>query len=296
LIPKKDYTQRDPIPPKEEKEEEKQSMEEESGRKESIYFIETDVISPNPNQPRKEFGEESLRELASSILEHGVLQPLIVTKIEYETPNGQGVKYQIIAGERRLKAAKIAGLPYVPAIVRKKETDQKNLELALIENIQREDLNIMERALAFKRFSEEFGLTQNEISQRVGKGRATVANVMRLLNLPQEIQDAIKNGRITEGHARAILAIEDLDQQMIFFRKIVLNNISVRDAETHARRLRRGPGSVTAIDPNTKDILTRIEEVLGTKINFSPKKEGGRLQIEFYSKEDLYRFLDKLNS
>ena len=125
LIPKKDYTQRDPIPPKEEKEEEKQSMEEESGRKESIYFIETDVISPNPNQPRKEFGEESLRELASSILEHGVLQPLIVTKIEYETPNGQGVKYQIIAGERRLKAAKIAGLPYVPAIVRKKETDQK---------------------------------------------------------------------------------------------------------------------------------------------------------------------------
>jgi ParB family chromosome partitioning protein len=263
-------------------------------RKESIYYIEIENIKPNPQQPRQEFDERALAELAHSIREHGVLQPLLVSKVEIQTPRGRSVEYQLIAGERRLRAAKIAGLPFVPAVVRKRETDEQNLELAIIENVQREDLNPMERAHAYKKFSEAFGLTQQDIADRIGKSRAGVANIMRLLNLPQEIQDALSGGRITEGHARAILALETTEEQMALFRKIALHGISVRDTEHHVRQKRNGAGAQQRLDPSVREALSKIEEAIGTRVNFAPKKDGGRLLIDFYTKEELYQFLRKL--
>ena len=289
LIPKKDYM-------KKEGESYDEPGKHDGVRKESIYFIETDKIKPNPYQPRREFDKTALLELAESIREHGILQPLVVTKIEHETPTGQTVEYQLIAGERRLKAAKIAGLPFVPVIVRKRESDQKNLELALIENVQREDLNAMERAHAFNKLAEAFGLTQQEVAQRIGKSRAAVANLVRLLQLPEEIQNGLRAGHISEGHARTILALGTPEEMMMLYRKIVLHKISVRDAEDHVKKTRIAQQPQTYTDPNLRDIISKLEELIGTKVNFSPKKEGGRLFIEFYSKDDLYRFLDKLNS
>jgi ParB family chromosome partitioning protein len=265
-----------------------------AGKKESIYYIETENVRPNPNQPRHDFDERALAELAHSIREHGILQPLIVSKVETMTSRGAQVAYELVAGERRLRAAKLAGLPFVPAIIRKKESDQNSLELALIENVQREDLNPMDRAHAYKKFSEAFGLTQQEIAERIGKSRAGVANVMRLLNLPREIQDALSAGNITEGHARAILALETPEEQIALFRKIMLHGISVRDTEQHVRQKRNGSAPQQRLDPSVREALSKIEEAIGTRVNFSPKKDGGRLLIDFYTKEELYQFLRKL--
>ncbi|KKS43765.1 MAG: Chromosome partitioning protein ParB, partial [Candidatus Azambacteria bacterium GW2011_GWB1_42_17] len=203
--------------------------------KESIFLIEVDKIKENPHQPRRDFDEIELQSLASSIREHGILQPLIISKFEDENPSGIKVFYELIAGERRLKAAKLAGFQFVPAIIKPKVEDRNKLELALIENIQRADLNAIEKARGYDELMKKFGLSQKETAFKVGQSRESVANTLRLLGLSIEIQKAIESGKISEGHGRAILAIENDNQQLALMNEIISKNLSVRAAESLGR-------------------------------------------------------------
>lgn len=269
----------------------------------SVFSIEVSKIEPNPEQPRRGFDMDELLALASSIKEHGVLQPLLVTKKEFDTPSGIGVKYELIAGERRWRAAKLAGLREVPVMIRTAETpDKTKLELALIENVQREDLNPMERAEAFARLVDEFGMMQKEVAERVGKSREVVANALRLLRLPQEVQDALGTNLINEGHARVLLALEsDPFQQKRVFEEITSSGLSVRDAGLAARAASavlasrpRRRGGFTGLDPDSREIKKRLEEVFGTKISFTKRGDKGRIVVEFYSDEELRGILDRI--
>lgn len=270
-------------------------------RSDSVFWIEVEKIDPNPYQPRREFDEAALKDLASSIREHGVLQPILVTKQEIDTPTGLDVRYQLIAGERRWRAARAAGLLQIPAIIRRGIPDDRiRLELALIENVQREDLNAMERARAFKQLIDEFHLVQREIGERIGKSREMVANTLRLLSLPQEIQDALHGGKITEGHARAVLMAGDdpLKQQEVY-NAVVMDRLTVREAENRARHVsgkvfvpRRRPAQVQ--DPEIRSWQSRLEEKLGTKVKLEKLGERGKIVVEFYSDEELKGILDKL--
>src|SRR3989338_3749966 len=270
-------------------------------RGDSIFWIEIEKIEPNPFQPRREFGEAALKDLASSIREHGVLQPVLVTKREIETPTGLDVRYQLIAGERRWRAAKLARLSQIPAVIRRGVPDDRiKLELALIENVQREDLNPMERARAFKQLVDEFHLVQREIAERVGKSREMIANTLRLLLLPAEIQEALHQGRISEGHARAVLmAGDDPLKQREVYNSVVMDRLNVREAENRARQLsgkifvpRRRPAKVQ--DPEMRSWQSRLEEILGTKVRLEKLGERGKIVVEFYSDEELRGILDKL--
>ena len=270
-------------------------------KSDSIFWIELEKIEPNPFQPRREFNEGALKELASSIREHGVLQPILVTKREIETPTGLDVRYQLIAGERRWRAAELARLSQIPAVIRRGVPDDRiKLELALIENVQREDLNPMERARAFKQLVDEFHLVQREIAERVGKSREMIANTLRLLLLPAEIQEALHQGRISEGHARAVLmAGDDLLKQREVYNSVVMDRLNVREAENRARQLsgkifvpRRRPAKVQ--DPEMRSWQSRLEEVLGTKVRLEKLGERGKIVVEFYSDEELRGILDKL--
>lgn len=271
--------------------------------RDSIFWIEVDKIEPNPYQPRREFNEEALKDLASSIREHGVVQPVLVSRIEAETPRGLDVRYQLIAGERRLRASQLVGLRLIPAVIRRREPDNRlKLEIALIENIQREDLNIMEKARAYKRLVDEFHLVQREVAEKVGKSREAVANTIRLLNLPEEIQQALIEGRITEGHARAILMVgSDPERQHIFFNEIVTTNLNSRDSEVRSREILGRPvrkmqprvGTVAA-DPEIRLVESRLEEALGTRVSLQKKGEKGKIVVEFFSEEELRGILDKL--
>jgi len=244
------------------------------------------LIVPNPQQPRIRFDEMKLKELAASIKEHGIIQPLTVSK-----NNGS---YEIIAGERRFEAAKIAGLKKVPVIVRD-ATAQQKLELAIIENIQRHDLNPVEEAKAFKKLMEDFDLDQEEIAKKVGKSRSAVANKLRLLNLPFDIQIGIISEKITEGHAKAILAIDNPEKQRALYDLILKNNLTVRQTEnktkevtvkTHKRNIR--------IDPEVKQIEDDLSQSLGTKVKLTKAGAGGRIVIEYYSQEELDNILSKI--
>lgn len=270
-------------------------------RGESIFWIEINKIGPNPFQPRREFDEEALKGLASSIREHGVLQPILVTKQEIETPTGLEVRYQLIAGERRWRAAERAGLSQIPAIIRRGIPDDRiRLELALIENVQREDLNAMERARAFKQLVDEFHMVQREIADRIGKSREMVANTLRLLSLPLEIQEALQAGSITEGHARAVLiAGEDTVKQFQVFRDITADRLNVRETESRARQVagktftpRRRAANVQ--DPEMREWQSRLQERFGTKVQLQRMGERGKIVVEFYSEEELRGILDKL--
>lgn len=233
------------------------------------------LIDPNPHQPRTSFDEAPLAELAASIREYGILQPLLVTKAE------KG-RYQLIAGERRLRAAKLAGLTEVPVIERTLDEQQK-LELAIIENVQRENLNPIEAALSYRRLIDEFNLNQEEVSQKVGKARSTIANAIRLLGLPAEIKQGLTEGKITEGHARSILAIEDRQAQLNFYHNILSEGMNVRQAESHVQN-----GSVKVHkkgDPHIKAAEKRLSEAVGTKVRIKPKQ----IIIEYYNDEDLER-------
>src|SRR3989344_6093975 len=183
-------------------------------KKDSVYYVEINKVRPNPQQPRRDFDDEGLKELAKSIKKYGVLQPLLVSKVEEESNHGMNVYYQLIAGERRLRAAKQVGLPNVPVIVRNDlEDKQENLEVALVENVQRKDLNPMEEAEAYDRLAKEFNLTQKEIAEKVAKSREVVANAVRLLNLPKDIKESLRSGKLTRAHARALLAFSDEAKQ-----------------------------------------------------------------------------------
>lgn len=263
-------------------------------RKESIFDIEISKIKDNPYQPRHEMEESSLKELASSIKQHGILQPLIATKFTKDTGRGQAVEYQLVAGHRRLKAAEMAGLTRVPAIIRD-STDQQRLELALVENIQRADLNAMDRAQAFKRLQEEFDLTHEEIAKKIGKSREFVSNTMRLLNLPESVQQSLRQARISEGHARSIAGIKNPAAQMALFDEIVQNNLSVRQVEQRAREIYvQGHKRQVAFDPEIKKIAQKIELALGKKVQIRKSGVGGRVLIDFESKKELESIVEKI--
>lgn len=263
--------------------------------KESIFLIEVDRIKENPYQPRRDFNTEELQSLAESIREHGILQPLIVTKTEEETDFGIKVSYELVAGERRLKAAQMAGLSFVPAIIRQKTEKKEKLELALIENIQRADLNAIEKAKGYEKLTKEFGLTQKEVGQRVGQSREGVANAIRLLNLPIEIQRAIEIGKISEGHGRAILGAPTDNQMRTMFNEILGKNLNVRAAENLSRKVK---GVAKAIrgeqNPETRFLESRLEEFFGTRVKLAKSGRRGRILIEFYSPEELNSILDKI--
>lgn len=258
------------------------------------------AISPNPRQPRHKVDAEALRELADSIREHGVIQPLIVTPAPDST--ALAPRYQLIAGERRWHAAKLAGLATVPVIVRG-ATPQEMLELALVENIQRADLNVLEEAHAYRQLMSDFGLTQEQVAEKVGKNRTTIANALRLLKLAPEVQTALAEDTITEGHARAILTLEDPKQQNALLRQVIEQGLSVRQTEEAARRLgdRRTPTtdrrstsstSRTTREEHEMPVATRALEndfrnALGTKVQVFRSRKGGKIVIHFYSEEEL---------
>ncbi|MDP3727348.1 MAG: ParB/RepB/Spo0J family partition protein [bacterium] len=270
-------------------------------REESIFWIDVSKIEPNPQQPRRVFDIDELAALTASIREHGVLQPLVVTKREVERPDGFDVRYELIAGERRWRAAKLAGMREVPVIVRTAETSERTkLELALIENVQREDLNPMERARAFAKLVEEFGLMQKDVAERIGKSREVVANALRLLRLPSDVQDAILASAISESHARVLLTLEhDPASQRRLFDEIKLGSLSVRDAELSARAIGTPSPAVRRgrpmLDPDTRVLQKRLEEAFGTRVKLSKRGDHGRIVVEFFSDEELRGILERIS-
>ena len=270
--------------------------------KEAVYLIETEKIKPNPHQPRRDFDETGLRELADSIREYGILQPLIVTKIEKEVETGTSVEYQLIAGERRLRAAQLLGLERVPAIVRQPLEERQKLEAAIIENIQRQDLNPLETARAFAKLADEFGLAQREIAQRIGKSREVVSNTLRLLQLPSEAQRALGERKITESHARIILSIQNPEKQRALLGEILTHHLTVRETEILARRvlgmLPMEESQKISLDelgnPMESEAKSKLEEVLGTKVEVKTKGSRGKITINFFSEEELNEILKKI--
>ncbi len=257
----------------------------------SIFFIDVEKILPNPFQPRREFEEGPLKDLAESIRQYGVLQPLVVSRIEKETGDGGLVtEYELIAGERRLRASKLAGLSQVPAIIRVGDDSMMKLEIAIIENLQREDLNPVERARAFARLVEEFKFTHTQIGQKMGKSREYVSNSLRLLALPQEFLDALSAGKINEGHTRPLMMLSTRpEEQMTLFKEIVFRKISVREAERIARRIAVDKVRKKELLPNTElmEIENRLQESLGTRVHIEPREVGGKITIDYFSNDDL---------
>lgn len=249
----------------------------------------------NPKNPRRDFDEQSLQELSTSIKLHDIIQPLTVSKL----PNG---KYQLIAGERRFRASKLAGLRDIPAYIRQ-ANDQQLLELALLENIQRENLNAIEMALSFKRMMEELNYTQEQVAERMGKERSTVTNYIRLLKLPPDIQAAVRNNSISMGHARALVNIDTIDKQLYVFKEIQQKQLSVRQTEELVRKLYKGDKSAGAATSNKSDLPPAYQKIqdnlashFGTKVNMTHNKKGyGSISIEYYSLDELNKILDLMN-
>lgn len=253
--------------------------------KDKIWNIPLSEIQPDPNQPRKHFNPEELQELADSIKEHGVLQPLLVI----EKVNGG---YELVAGERRFRASKLAGLATVPVIV-KKMADQERLEVSLIENIQRADLNPIEEAFAYKRLIEEFDMTQEEVGIKVGKSRPAVANAIRLLDLPEEIQKALVDKKINTGQARSLLSLETSEKQLAMLSSMLGQKITVRELEKEVNRQRIDKSTLRR-DPNLAYLEDKIRTALGTKVSITQKGDKGTISLQYYSKEELARIIKKI--
>lgn len=257
----------------------------------SIFWIETDKIVPNPYQPRREFDEDRLKELSDSIRQYGVLQPLVVSRKETQSDDGSiKVEYELIAGERRLRASKLAGVSQVPVVVRTGDDSRTKLELAIIENLQREDLNAVERAQSFQRLADEFKLSWADVGRKVGKSREYVSNTVRILMLPQDILDALSKGKISEGHTRPLLMLIDRPQeQMTLFKEMMVRKMTVREAESIARRIafekvRKKDHFMT---PEVVDMEEKLAETLGTRVQIEPRERGGRISIDYFSHEEL---------
>ncbi|EKD33113.1 MAG: hypothetical protein ACD_76C00094G0044 [uncultured bacterium] len=246
--------------------------------------IQVEEIVVNPRQPRQHFSSRELEDLIASIKEHGILQPLIVTRAR----NG----YELIAGERRYRAASALGLKTVPAIVRS-ANEQEKLEIALIENLQRQNLNAIEEAYAFKALHDEFNLTHEQVALRVGKSRSQITNTIRLLELDDDIQDALREGKITQSHARTLLAESDSSKRRKLFAQMLSGGVSVREAEARVAPSARARLS-QARDPQVVETEKKLRELLGTKVSISERNGVGKLVIEFYSKSELFSILDKL--
>lgn len=262
--------------------------------KSAAITVAIEDIVPNPFQPRKEFDPDRLRELADSIQEHGLIQPLAVRRVDRQ--------YQLIAGERRWRASKLAGLTTVPVMLI--ETDDRGLmEMALVENLQREDLNPLEAALAYRRLIDEFNLTQEEVAARVGRSRPAISNTMRLLTLPEPVQKAVASGEISEGHARALLGLTHLEDVIKLCQEIGAQDLSVRATEQAVRNLENGvsretkrkiPPQRKMKDPDLGAIEDQIRLVLGTHVSINGSNERGKIEIAYYSSEDLTRLLEKI--
>jgi len=268
-----------------------------------VRLVSIESLIPNPDQPRKTFSQESLDELAESIRRHGLLQPLLV----HEQEAG---KYIIIAGERRYRAAQIAGLDQLPVIVRAPNDSDRHLELSLVENIQREDLDPIEEAQAYVKLMEIAGATQERVAEMVGKNRVTVANTIRLLRLPEDIQAAIKRGVISPGHARALLSIDNEEERQKLFNRIREDNLSVRQTEQETQKLQgelqakktrsrkshpaTAEGDETPLDPLLRELKEKLIERLGTKVEIQGSLDGGTIKIQYFSQEDLQRMYDVL--
>ena len=258
----------------------------------NVTYLPVALIKPNPLQPRDDFNPQSLEELTQSIKEKGILQPILVRK--------QGEAYELIAGERRYRAANLLNLKEIPVIVRNVD-DRDSLELALIENIQRENLNVIEEARAYKYLVDKFSVTQEELSDVLGKARATVANILRLLKLPQEIQEEIKKGRISYAHGRALLEVQDVNQQRKLVQDIISKGLSVRELET---LLKSGRSALSpprrrlkqdhAVETTVSVLEEELQHILATKVRIVKKKKRGSIIIEFYSAEDMKRLSDKI--
>jgi ParB family chromosome partitioning protein len=252
--------------------------------------IDVDRIWPNPNQPRKEFDDVALHELAQSMKRDGLIQPVVVR------PARESGQYELIAGERRWRAAQVAGLLKVPAIVRE-VADDRLLELALIENLQREDLNPVEAAMAFRTLIDEMGMTQQEVGERVGKERASIANLLRILHLPAAVRDRIKTGDVSVGHAKVLLSVANTELQRRLAERIASEGLTVRQLEAIVKRLGSGvtasaPARSVERDPNVVAAEEQLQRVLGTKVAIVPGKKGGRLEIHYYSDEELVRLYE----
>ncbi|SIO56031.1 ParB/RepB/Spo0J family partition protein [Chitinophaga niabensis] len=259
-----------------------------------IERIPLDQIEVNPKQPRRDFDEQALQELSQSIKLHDIIQPVTVSKV--------GKKYQLIAGERRFRASKMAGLKDIPAYVRQ-ANDQELLELALLENLQRENLNAIEIALSYKRLMEEVSLTQEQVADRMGKERSTVTNYIRLLKLPPDIQVAVRNSKLSMGHARTLIGVENVEKQLFIFGEIMKNGLSVRQTEELVRKVNQNSdrGSVkkpakSSLPPAYQKIQDNLASHFSTKVNLDRSKNGkGSINIEFYSDEELDSILEKLS-
>lgn len=251
---------------------------------EKIQEISVTDIQQNPMQPRQNFDQYGEEELVNSIKEHGIIQPLIVTK------NDQG--YQLIAGERRLRAAKSLKLKTVPVIVRDASQQQK-LEVSLIENIQRQDLNPVEEAMAYRKLLDEFGLTQEQLAKRVGKNRATAANILRLLDLPDEIRKALIEKKITVGHAKVLLSLDKAEDQIKAFKNILLQGLNVAETTRIVRKIQPGK-IIKPIDFELQEKEERLREILATKVKIEKRGKGGKIIIEYYSPEELAALINKL--
>lgn len=265
-------------------------MEESTSK--DVTQVKLSLIEPNKKQPRKNFDDEKIEILANSIKENGLIQPIIITP----TKNGM---YKIVAGERRWRASKKAGLKEIPAVIRD-YSDEQIAEIALVENLQREDLNPIEEALGYKTLLEEFNLTQELISQRIGKSRSAIANSMRLLGLEEQIQQMLVSGDISSGHARAILSLEDNDLRFALSRRIIEDGLNVRQTEALAKQLQRKapikkPPEKSAYDIELEHIQNKLSSDLGTKVKITHTDKKGKIEIEYYGNEDLERILNLIN-
>ncbi|MCX6787499.1 MAG: ParB/RepB/Spo0J family partition protein [Candidatus Kaiserbacteria bacterium] len=256
----------------------------------SVFWIDVERIQPNPYQPRRDFSEEGLTSLAESIRQYGVLQPLVVSRTDIEKPEG-GLEslYELIAGERRLRASKLAGLKQVPVVIRQGDTNLTKLELAIIENLQREDLNAIDRAKALKKLIDEFGISHAETAAKIGKSREYVSNSLRLLSLPEHMQNAVIDKEISEGHARTLLALSGRPEELeTLFKEIILKRLSVRATERIARSIaQENVRKYHRKTPEMVELEKSLTETLGTRVIIEANAEGGRLLIDFFSPEDL---------
>lgn len=251
----------------------------------AVLEIKVNEVDVNPSQPRQHINHNELENLVQSIKQHGVLQPIIVTESDG--------KFELVAGERRLRASTIAGLKTVPAIVRK-ASDLEKLELALIENIQRSDLNPIEKAEAYEKLISEFGLTQDQAAKKMGISRPSFANAVRLLSLPGEIQKALAEGKISEGHAKVILSLPESREQLKYFNDVVENKLSVRSLESEVDRAKPAKKRRSAYDPQLKDWEDQLQETLNTKVNIAQRGEIGKVTIDFYSPEELNEIVKRI--
>lgn len=268
-------------------------------QKENVFYVETNKIRPNPDQPRQDFDQDGLKELSQSIRKYGVLQPLLVSKMEEDSTRGRNVYYQLIAGERRLKAAKLAGLPNVPVVIRDDfVTKGAKLEVALVENVQRKDLNPVEEAEAYERLAKEFGLTQQEIASKVGKSREVVANSMRLLGLPKDIKESLRGGILSRAHARALLAFNDEAKQREVYGHILGGRLSSREVEQMASSIKLSKAKKAKLSSQEINRFQALEKNLGEMLKvpvlIKSTETGGHIVIKFASLQELNKVAKRI--